>query len=118
MVHSSSEAALTLKDSASRLSPAEWHDVLCRRIDDPTFMLGEHEVPGFPDLEIQMRLNGRPAKQSMGDAFALYEYAMDGFRREGLSAEGATYLDFGAGGDASGATSCAIFPLIAALHLT
>jgi hypothetical protein len=90
-------AAREIRDVARTLTPKDWHDLLMKSGTNDEITLDGMPLPKFPPTEVQMRLNGRPASQSMPAALALYRYSMAAFDAAGFDRKTSSYLDFGAG---------------------
>lgn len=82
-----------LQEAAQGLSTDDWHELLVARIDNSDVTVDDFPLPGFPDEQIQLNLNGRPAAASMPAARGLFEWSRQFF----ASVPPGQYLDFGSG---------------------
>ena len=82
-----------IHDIARRLTRDEWYEMVCAAITGTAPV----PMPGLPPEELQLLLNGRTAAQSMGQAFQIYEIAMNAFETLHPRQPDAAFLDFGAG---------------------
>lgn len=91
------DSSTDLHAAASKLTIAQWHDLLVARLTDPSIKLEGHEIPGAPAVELQMNLNGRAAAASMPAARDFLVWFDPIIKESPLYDNAAAYLDFGAG---------------------
>lgn len=87
----------TLFHHARKMDIAHWHAALVARLSDPSITLGAHPLPGAPNLELQIKHNGREVANSMPAARDFLAWFDPIIQASPLYDDSAVYLDYGAG---------------------